>query len=96
MCDACRMRGEKAKDKHHSIEDFDDEPRYRKVPKRSKFCKKSKTKEACEFTEKVYKWTYPSKDSRGNAVMTGYYVLACKRCRKESGFHSFTTPIAFF
>lgn len=90
MCRDCRERGIRLKSEHHSIEDYDDEPRYRKVPKRVKYCKKSKTKDKCEPTDRKVKWSYTKRNEDGTPYEDGYYVLACHRCGKESGFYRFT------
>lgn len=90
MCRDCTERRVKAIDAHHSIEDFDEEPRIRKVPKRSKYCKKGKNREKCEPTIRKVKWSYTKRNDDGTPYESGYYVLACHRCGKEHGFHSFT------
>lgn len=79
MCDACDLRKSKAIDSHYSVEDFEDEPRYRKVPRRSKYCKKSKTKEPCEFTVMIVKWSYTTSDG----ITREHGTYACHRCGKH-------------
>lgn len=90
MCDACRERGRKAKDAHYSVEDFEDEPRYRKAKKRNrKVCAKSKTNEPCSFTVPVIKWSYFSKwDERWHYTK----VWTCERCGKHGGYNFGSTP----
>jgi hypothetical protein len=93
-CSYC-VGGREKKYDLNSIEDYDDEPRYRKVPKRVKYCKKSKTKDKCEFTVKKYKWAYSRKDEWGREYEVGHYTMACHRCGKEQGLHSFSTRILY-
>jgi len=89
-CDYCRGGREHRYDLN-SIEDYDDTPRYRKIPKSSKFCKKSKTKEKCEFTVRVTRWSWTRTDEYDRTYETGSYVLACHRCGKHGPWFSFST-----
>lgn len=77
-CDYC-VGGREKKYDLHSIEDYDDEPRYRKVPKAVKYCKKSKTKEKCEFTVKIVKWSHTTSDG----MLREHGTYACPRCGKH-------------